>query len=122
MSTTIQCLFNCQQMVDNGRYWDINSAGIFKQKYSRRKPEVYTRPALKPETDTDFSGVNSSQTKGVTAPAGNSPQTSVGKDKTSSANKQENERNFLIMTLLMKQKKNGKSLNVGCESGRSDFA
>ena len=114
MSTTIQCLFNCQQMVDNGRYWDINSAGIFKQKYSRRKPEVYTRPALKPETDTE--------TKGVTAPAGNSPQTSVGKDKTSSANKQENERNFLIMTLLMKQKKNGKSLNVGCESGRSDFA
>jgi hypothetical protein len=66
------------QLSRDGSYWNINSAGIFKQRYSRRKPEVYTRPALEPGTNTDSSGVNSGQTEGVTAPAGNSPQTSDG--------------------------------------------
>ena len=42
---------------------------------SGRKPEVFTRPALEPDTNTDTSGVDSGQTNGVTTPAGNSPQT-----------------------------------------------
>ena len=79
------------QLSRDGRYWNVNSAGIFKKKYSRNKTEVHTRPALEPETNTDFSGVDNGQTKGVTAPAGNSPQTSRGKDSNNSAEKQGNE-------------------------------
>lgn len=68
------------QLSRDGSYWNINSAGIFKKKYSRRKPEVFTRPALKTETDTDSGRVDSSRLNGVTAPAGNSHQTSESKD------------------------------------------
>ena len=59
--------------------------GHFQKKYSRRKPEVFTRPALEPDTNTDTSGVDSGQAKGVTTPAGNSPQTSTGKGSEQSA-------------------------------------
>jgi hypothetical protein len=45
-----------------------------------KNPEVYTRPAVEPGTDTDSSGVDSGNSNGVTAPAGNSPQTSADKD------------------------------------------
>lgn len=68
------------QLSRDGSYWNINSAGIFKKKYSRRKTEVFTRPALKTETDTDSGRVDSSRFNGATAPAGNSHQTSEGKD------------------------------------------
>jgi hypothetical protein len=47
------------QLSRDGKYWNVNSAGIFKKKYSRRKQEVYTRPALEPGTNTDSRGVNS---------------------------------------------------------------
>jgi len=45
--------------------------------------EVFTVPALGEDTNTDTSEVNSGQSKGVTAPAGNSSLTSEGKDYTS---------------------------------------
>jgi len=77
------------QLSKDGGYWNVNSAGIFKKKYSRRKPEVFTRPALEPETNTDFSGVDSGLSNGVTAPAGNSPQTSAGKGSNNNPNLQE---------------------------------
>ena len=73
------------QLSRDGSYWNVNSAGIFKKKYSRRKPEVFTRPALEPDTNTDTSGVDSGQAMGVTTPAGNSPQTSGGKVSENSA-------------------------------------
>ncbi len=76
------------QLSKDGSYWNVNSAGIFKKKYSRRKPEVFTRPALEPDTNTDTSGVDSGQTNGVTTPAGNSPQTSDCKDSELSEPKQ----------------------------------
>lgn len=69
------------QLSRDGSYWNVNSAGIFKKKYSRRKPEVFTRPALETDTNTDTSGVDSGQANGVTTPAGNSPQTSESKGK-----------------------------------------
>ena len=78
------------QLSRDGSYWNVNSAGIFKKKYSRRKQEVYTRPALEPGTNTDPSGVDSGLDEGVTAPAGNSPQTSDGKGSTENANVQGN--------------------------------
>lgn len=67
------------QLSRDGSYWNVNSAGIFNKKYSRRKQEVFTRPAVEPDTNTDTSGVDSGQANGVTTPAGNSPQTSESK-------------------------------------------
>ncbi|MGM9869750.1 MAG: hypothetical protein ACI30R_09020, partial [Sodaliphilus sp.] len=97
------------QLSRDGSYWNVNSAGIFKEKYSRRKPKVYTRPALEPGTDTDSSGVNSGQSEGATAPAGNSPQTSDSKGTTNSKNnndaKVENEEDNLF--LLIDAARNG---------------
>lgn len=64
------------QLSKDGTYWNVNSAGIFKKKYSRRKPKVYSVPALRDGKDTDTTEVNSGQSNGATAPAGNSSQTS----------------------------------------------
>ena len=77
------------QLSRDGKYWNVNSAGIFKKKYSRRKPEVYSKPAVGGGKDTDTTEVNSGQSKGATAPAGNSSETSDGKDSTLSSDKQE---------------------------------
>ena len=78
------------QLSRDGSYWNVNSAGIFKENYSRRKPEVYTRPALEPGTGTDSSEVNHGQTEGATVTSRNSSQTSDSKDSKSSSNLQGN--------------------------------
>lgn len=70
------------QLSKDGAYWNINSAGIFKVKYSRRKPKVHSVPALGEDTNTNISEVNSGHSEGVTAPAGNSSKTSEGKGST----------------------------------------
>ena len=77
------------QLSKSGEYWTINSAGIFRKKYSRNKRKVYDRPAVGPDTNTDISGVDSGHIVGVTTPAGNSPQTSDSKDTTSEPKNQE---------------------------------
>ena len=66
----------------------INSAGIFKKKYSRNKPEVHSRPALGSGKDTDTTEVDSGHSMGATAPAGNSSMTSGDKFTTLTADKQ----------------------------------
>lgn len=76
------------QLSRDGKYWNINSAGIFKKKYSRRKPKVYSRPAVGDGTTTDTIEVNSGQNNGETAPAGNSSKTSDDKGNPLSADKQ----------------------------------
>lgn len=58
---------------------ELNSAGIFRKRYSRRRSKVCDRPALSDGKGTDTTEVNSSQTEGATAPAGNSSKTSEGK-------------------------------------------
>ena len=68
------------QLSKSGEYWTINSAGIFRKKYSRNKRKVFDRPALGPDTNTNISGVDSGNIVGVTTPAGNSPKTSENKD------------------------------------------
>lgn len=73
------------QLSNDGTYWNVNSAGIFKKKYSRRKHKVYSVPAVGESTDTNTSEVNSGISKGATAPAGNS---STHKDNISSPNSQ----------------------------------
>ena len=78
------------QLSRDGKYWNVNSAGIFKKKYSRRKPKVYSKPAVGSGKDTDTTEVNSGQSKGATAPAGNSSETSDRKDNTLLSRKQGN--------------------------------
>ena len=68
------------QLSRDGSYWNINSAGIFKKKYSRRKPKVYSVPAVGESTNTDTPEVDSDQYEGVIAPAGNSSKTFSIKD------------------------------------------
>ncbi|MDE5812642.1 MAG: hypothetical protein K2H61_10115, partial [Muribaculaceae bacterium] len=77
------------QLSRDGKYWNVNSAGIFRKTYSRRKPKIHTIPAVGGGTVTDTPEVNSGQTKGATAPAGNSLRTSTGKDSALSSEKQE---------------------------------
>lgn len=76
------------QLSRDGSYWNVNSAGIFKKRYSRNKREVYALPAVGGHTDTDTPEVDSGHNEGATAPAGNSPQTSKGKVNALSAEKQ----------------------------------
>lgn len=78
------------QLSKDGIYWNVNSAGIFNVKYSRRKPKVYSVPALGEDTNTDTSEVNSGHAEGVTAPAGNSSKTSVSKVINNQSTLQEN--------------------------------
>ena len=78
------------QLSRDGKYWNVNSAGIFKKKYSRRKPKVYSKPAVGNGTATDAIEVNSGRNKGATAPAGNSSETSEHKVTNSASDKQEN--------------------------------
>ncbi|MDE5944559.1 MAG: hypothetical protein K2G93_03115 [Rikenella sp.] len=82
------------QLSKDGAYWNVNSAGIFKKRYSRRKPEVYSVPAVGESIDTDASEVNSGHSTGATAPAGNSPKTSLFKDTTFGPNAQESAQNI----------------------------
>lgn len=83
------------QLSRDGKYWNVNSAGIFKKKYSRRKPKVYSKPAVGSGKDTDTTEVNSGQSEGATAPAGNSSKTSEGKVNALSGEKQaESEESF----------------------------
>lgn len=83
------------QLSKDGTYWNVNSAGIFNVKYSRRKPEVYSVPALGEDTNTDISEVNSDLSEGVTAPAGNSSKTSASKFSESPETKQEKAENSI---------------------------
>ena len=77
------------QLSKDGTYWNVNSAGIFNVKYSRRKPKVYSVPALGEDINTDTSEVDSDHSKGVAAPAGNSSKTSASKVSESPETKQE---------------------------------
>ena len=76
------------QLSKDEKYWNVNSAGILKKRYSRSKPKVYSRPAVGNGKSTDTIEVNSGQSNGATAPAGNSPKTSGHKGTDFVPNKQ----------------------------------
>lgn len=83
------------QLSKDGTYWNVNSAGIFNVKYSRRKPKVYSVPALGEDINTDTSEVDSDHSEGVAAPAGNSSKTSASKVSESPETKQEKAENSI---------------------------
>ena len=76
------------QLSRDGGYWNVNSAGIFRKKYSRRKRKVASLPTIGNSSNTETVEVNRGQTKGATATSENSSLTSIGKDTDSSANAQ----------------------------------
>ena len=63
------------ELSQDGSYWNVNSAGVFKKAYSKKKDIVWTLPALGSSTNTDATEVNHGQSKGETVTSGNSPQT-----------------------------------------------
>ena len=77
------------QLSRDGGYWNVNSAGIFRKKYSRRKRKVASLPTIGNSSNTETVEVNRGQTKGATATSENSSLTSIGKDNDSSSNPQE---------------------------------
>ena len=70
----------------DGKYWNVNSAGIFKEKYVDRKKEIKPEPTVGSSTSTDTTGVNHGQSEGAAVTSGNSPMTSAGKGTNNSSN------------------------------------
>lgn len=77
------------QLSRDGKYWNVNSAGIFRERYSRRKPVVSSVPAVGDSSNAEAIGVNHGQNMGATATSGNSPETYDGKVTNSASDKQE---------------------------------
>ena len=78
------------ELSQDGSYWNVNSAGVFKKGYSKKKDIVWTVPALGSSTNADATEVHHGQSKGETVTSGDSSQTisSDDKDNNSSANNQ----------------------------------
>jgi hypothetical protein len=78
------------ELSNDGSYWNVNSAGIFRDGYSAKKNIIWTLPTVSNSTNADAIGVNHGTSNGATVTSGNSPQTDH-KDTTNSANNQEKE-------------------------------
>ena len=68
---------------------NVNSAGIFRERYSRRKPIVTSLPTIGSNSNAETAEVNHGQNRGATVTSGNSSMTYAGKVNTLSAYKQE---------------------------------
>lgn len=69
------------ELSKDGTYWNVNSAGIFKVRYSKNKKKVNSLPTIGDSANTDTTGVNHGQENGAAATSENSPSTSEKKDK-----------------------------------------
>ena len=80
------------ELSKDGSYWNVNSAGIFKKGYSKKKDIVWTLPALGSSTNADATEVHHGQSEGETVTSGDSSQTisSESKGSDSSSNGQTN--------------------------------
>ncbi|MDR2684864.1 MAG: hypothetical protein LBB53_05750, partial [Prevotellaceae bacterium] len=63
------------ELSKDGSYWNVNSAGIFNERYSAKKDVVWTLPAVSNSANADTAGVNHGQNEGATVASGNSPKT-----------------------------------------------
>lgn len=80
----------------DGKYWNVNSAGIFKEKYVNRKNEIKPEPTVGSSTSTDTTGVNHGLNEGATVTSGNSPMISDSKDTTKSSDLQEGNESLTV--------------------------
>lgn len=78
------------QLSHDGSYWNVNSAGIFRKKYSRRMREVASLLTIGNSSSTETVEVNRGQKDGATATSENSSLTSEGKGSAENAAVQEN--------------------------------
>ena len=81
-------------MSRDGQYWNVNSAGIFREAYSRRKPKVASLPTIGSNPSTETAEVNRDHSMDAVATSGNSSTTSADKVTESSEELQEQEEKF----------------------------
>ena len=82
------------QLSRDGQYWNVNSAGIFREAYSRRKSKVASLPTIGSNPSTETAEVNRDHSMDAVATSGNSSTTSVDKVTESSEELQEKEDKF----------------------------
>lgn len=87
------------ELSNDGNYWNINSAGVFRSDYSKNKTLVWTSPAISHNSTTENKEVASSNVgnNGSTdSTSGNSSQTRVSdsKDTTKNNTNEENLKNI----------------------------
>ena len=70
------------QLSHDGLYWNVNSAGIFRERYSRNKPIVSSLPTIGSSSNAETAEVNHDQNEGAAVTSGNSSETSGHKDNT----------------------------------------
>lgn len=76
------------QLSNDGTYWNVNSAGIFRERYSRNKPIVSSLPTIGSSSNAETAEVNHGQNEGAAVTSGNSSKTSGRKDNALSEDKQ----------------------------------
>lgn len=69
------------ELSKDGSYWNVNSAGIFRESYSKDKEVVWTLPTIDSSTTADAAGVNRGLNESGTATSEDSPQTTSSADK-----------------------------------------
>ncbi len=78
------------ELSDDGAYWNINTAGIFKTSYGKKNEEVYNRhTTVKQSVETVETSQDTEQSDTQVSPSMNVPTTSTGKVSESSETKQE---------------------------------
>ena len=84
------------ELSDNGAYWNINTAGIFKTSYGKKNEEVYNRhTTVKQSVETVETSQDTEQSDTQVSPSMNVPTTSTGKVSKSPETKQEKAENSI---------------------------
>ncbi len=68
------------ELSKDGKYWTINSAGVFREDYSKNKSVVWSLPALENDSTVGTAGVQN-QNKNGNSLSGKSPQTTDSEGK-----------------------------------------
>lgn len=84
------------ELSDDGAYWNINTAGIFKTSYGKKNEEVYNRhTTVKQSVETVETSQDTEQSDTQVSPSMNVPTTSTGKVSESPETKQEKAENSI---------------------------
>ncbi len=84
------------ELSDDGTYWNINTAGIFKTSYGKKNEEVYNRhTTVKQSVETVETSQDTEQSDTQVSPSMNVPTTSTGKVSESPETKQEKTENSI---------------------------
>lgn len=79
------------ELSSDGTYWNVNSAGIFRESYSKKKEVIWSLPAFEKTSTAESLGVQGAADSSNPM-SGNSPQitSSVNKDSENNSNNQTN--------------------------------